>query len=319
MVFIVFLFNFITSNFLVWWGGFLLITLVFVFLNKNLYCYSSLLNYFIIQEVLGLLFLFLSFSLLQFFIVIIKVGVSPVHFWIFNITNNLYRVGVLWFLTFQKLPFFPVLLYLLNLYFFCFLLVGVVYCYFQLLIIKNYKNLVIISSTESFNWVLLVGFLSFLRAYFLFFYYFFLIFIFLPYFLNLDYNFLNWEVVLVFLNIPFTFTFFIKLFSLRFVLRVRSFIFLFILLIIFLRILRFSFFLVNLRTININNSQNVYKSSFFFTIPLIILVLIYYFSKIYYIILIRWSSFGSNKTINRFSMFGYGPKRYFVFFFCSLV
>nr|BAV78654.1 NADH dehydrogenase subunit 2 [Steinernema glaseri] len=273
-VLFVFFLNLISSNLIVWWSGFLLMTLIFVFLNKNLYCYSSLLNYFIIQEVLGLLFLFLSMSVLQFLVLMMKVGISPLHFWIFSVTNNLWGWGVLWFLTFQKMPFFPVIMNLMNFSYFLIIIFGIIFCYLQFLIMKNYKNLIILSSTESFNWILLVGLFSIINVYFLFIYYIFLMVLVLPFFINNNFNFLNWEVILVFLNMPFTFTFFIKLFSLSLILEFGGFMFLFILFMMFLSMLSFSFFLVNLSTLNYLFHQNSYKLSYFLSFPLMVLILI---------------------------------------------
>nr|BAV78666.1 NADH dehydrogenase subunit 2 [Steinernema kushidai] len=274
LVIFVFMLNMITSNILVWWSGFLLMTLIFVFLNKSLYCYSSLLNYFIIQEVLGLFFLVFSTSLLQFLVLLMKVGVSPLHFWIFSITNSLYGWGILWFLTFQKMPFFPVIMSILSSNYFLLILIGIIFCYLQLLTMKNYKNLVIISSTESFNWIVLVGFFSLVNSYFLFVYYIFLMIFILPYFINMNFNNLNWELVLIFLNMPFTFTFFIKIFSLGLLLNFNSFVFIMILFLMFLSMLSFSFFLVNLSTLNTNSLQNSLKTNFFLFFPLMMIILI---------------------------------------------
>lgn len=55
-------------------------TVIFIFLNKNINSYSRLINYFIIQESLGLLFLLINYNIIQFFIVLIKIGVAPLHF-----------------------------------------------------------------------------------------------------------------------------------------------------------------------------------------------------------------------------------------------
>nr|BAV78678.1 NADH dehydrogenase subunit 2 [Steinernema litorale] len=273
-VLLVLLMNMISSNILIWWSGFLLMTLIFVVLNKSLYCYSSLLNYFIIQEVLGLFFLVSNLSVLQFFVLLMKTGVSPLHFWIFSVTNSLYGWGVMWFLTFQKMPFFPVLLSLMSSGYFYFIILGVVFCYLQLLIMKNYKNLIIVSSTESFNWVLMLGFMSLVNSYFLFFYYVILMIFLLPYFTNMSSNSTSWLLVLVFLNMPFTFTFFIKLISLSLLLGYSGLVFLLILFMMFLSMLSFSFFLVNMSVLNFLYLQGTLKMSGFALLPLMMLVLI---------------------------------------------
>ena len=57
----------------------------------------------------------------------------------------------MWFLTFQKLPFFSVLILLGGLEFVFLILFGVFLCYSQIFVTKRYKNLFVLSSTESFN------------------------------------------------------------------------------------------------------------------------------------------------------------------------
>lgn len=125
-------------------------TLVFIYLNKFT-SVSSIVSYFIIQEFLGLIFLLLNYRVFQFFILVFKVGMAPFHFWIFSVLSSSRGYVVLWFLTFQKLPFIPVLLYFLNSRYFYFLIIGIFFCYFQIFITKSYKSMLIISSTESFN------------------------------------------------------------------------------------------------------------------------------------------------------------------------
>lgn len=55
-----------------------------------------------------------------------------------------------------------------------------------------------------------------------------------------DFNFVNWEVLLVFLNVPFSVSFFIKIFVLREVFKLDGLFLLFLLLIMFLSMLCFS-------------------------------------------------------------------------------
>lgn len=69
-------------------------TVLFVIINKISGGYSSLFNYFVIQERLGLLFLVFSFGFFQLFIVIMKIGVAPLHFWVFSVTNNIVRYAL---------------------------------------------------------------------------------------------------------------------------------------------------------------------------------------------------------------------------------
>lgn len=272
--------SFIRNNFIIWWRIFLLITLVFVFLNKGTKSYSRIINYFIIQESLGLLFLILNINFLQFFIVMMKIGVAPLHFWIFRVTNSVFGYNLMWFLTFQKLPFLLILIQIFYLGSFFILFLGLLVCYFQIFVIKNYKNIIIISSTESFNWVVIGLFVSLFNVLYLFIYYILLIVLIINKFSKSRYNFLNWELVLVFLNIPFTVTFFVKIFSITEILKNNRFLILFLLFFIFLSILTFGYWLIGLSTKNNNEKLSNNNFLFFLIYPLILLRIIYFSSKI---------------------------------------
>lgn len=277
LVFLTFCLTFIrlvTSNIVIWWSVFLLITICFILLNKSNKSYTSIFNYFIIQETLGLLFLLFSSGLLQFFIILIKIGVAPLHFWIFNVTNNVFNYGLIWFLTFQKLPFLVILLQLFWLSSTYLLILGLLVCNLQMFSTKGYKNLLILSSTESFNWVVLGLFFSFFNSLYLFFYYFILIIVLIPKFSKKINNFINWETTLVFLNIPFSVTFFVKIFSLREILKLDRFFVLFILFSMFLSGLSFSFWLINLSTKFNQGIFNNRKFFYFSLVPLSILSII---------------------------------------------
>lgn len=264
----------LVNNLIVWWSIFLIITILFTFLNKSNKSYRRIFNYFIIQERLGLLFLVFSRGLIQFFIILIKIGVAPLHFWIFNVTNNIINYRLMWFLTFQKLPFLVILLQIFWLKSFYLLIIGLLICYLQLFAMKNYKNLLIISSTESFNWIILGLFFSVLNSLYLFFYYFILMVILIRKFSNQSINFVNWETILVFLNIPFSVSFFVKIFSLREIFKFDRIFTLLLLFIIFLSVLAFSFWLINLRIKNNVNNQNNNKFIYFLIIPLIVISII---------------------------------------------
>lgn len=68
---------------------FLIITLIYLFIGKSKGSFSRMLNYFIIQEFLGLIFLFFGIFIFQLFILLIKVGASPFHFWVYSIVYSL--------------------------------------------------------------------------------------------------------------------------------------------------------------------------------------------------------------------------------------
>lgn len=271
---IFFLLNLIRNNILIWWRVFLFITIIFITLNKSNNSYTSIINYFVIQERLGLLFLVFSTTFLQFFILLIKIGVAPLHFWIFSVSNNLINWGLIWFLTLQKLPFIPVFIQIFFINYIYIFLLGIFLCFFQLFSIKNYKNIIIISSTESFNWIILLLIFSVLNFFYIIIFYLVIIILVINSFYKKDYNFINWERILIFLNIPFSITFFVKIFSLNSVFIYNDFFVLMLLFFIFLSIISFRFWLVNLRTKNFLNTQDNNKIFYFVLVPLIIRVLI---------------------------------------------
>lgn len=264
----------LVNNILVWWSIFLLITLVFVILNKKLRSYGALFNYFVMQESLGLLFLIFSFGFMQLLIVIFKIGIAPLHFWIFRVTNRVFGFNLMWFLTFQKLPFLLIFLQIIVRGVIYLLILGLLFCLFQILLIKTYKNLLILSSTESFNWITLGFLISFLNILFIFVYYFLLILIIIPKFefFNVS-NFVGWETILIFINLPFRVNFFVKIFSLSEILKVHRFNFLFLLFLIFFSVLSLRFWMVILST-KLHIVFKYSKSLFLFFVPLTLIILI---------------------------------------------
>jgi NADH:ubiquinone oxidoreductase subunit 2 (subunit N) len=128
-----------------------MITLSFVLLNKIQGDFRNSLNYFLLQEFLGFAFLIFFIGFLQYIILMIKVGIRPFHFWITSVFLNLDNFILMWFLTFQKFPFLPILLFLFKYLLFFLIILGIFFCYVQIINLKNYKVLVALSSTESFN------------------------------------------------------------------------------------------------------------------------------------------------------------------------
>nr|YP_010519808.1 NADH dehydrogenase subunit 2 [Rugopharynx australis]UXP34585.1 NADH dehydrogenase subunit 2 [Rugopharynx australis] len=276
MIFVIFLslLSVLVNNILVWWSIFLLMTLVFVALNKSVNSYSSLFNYFVMQESLGLLFLMFSFGYFQLLIVMFKIGMAPFHFWIFSVTNSVVGFNLMWFLTFQKLPFLLIFLQMMVGKLIFLLMVGLLFCMFQMLLMKTYKNLLILSSTESFNWITLGFLMSFLNILFIFVYYFVLMVMVIPKFefFNIG-NFVGWETMLVFMNLPFSVNFFVKIFSLSEILKVQSMGFLFLLFLMFFSSLSLGFWMVNLST-KFSEVFKYSKSLFMFFIPMTLMILI---------------------------------------------
>ena len=142
-------------------------------------------------------------------------------------------------MTFQKLPFIPVLLLLFH-YFFLFLIfIGLVFCYLQIYNIKNFKLIIVLSSTESFNWILLGLLFGVFGFLFIVLFYFINIIFFIVFFNSNNFSFLNLETVLVFLNIPIGVVFFVKIFILYLGFLVFDYFIFFILFLIFLSSLSF--------------------------------------------------------------------------------
>nr|YP_010519784.1 NADH dehydrogenase subunit 2 [Cloacina communis]UXP34561.1 NADH dehydrogenase subunit 2 [Cloacina communis] len=276
MGFVIFLslLSILVNNVLVWWSVFLLMTLVFVALNKKINSYSSLFNYFVMQESLGLLFLMFSFGYFQLLIVMFKIGMAPFHFWIFSVTNGVYGFNLMWFLTFQKLPFLLIFLQLMVGKLIFLLMIGLLFCLFQMLLMKTFKNLLILSSTESFNWITMGFLMSFLNILFIFIYYFVLMVMVIPKFefFNIN-NFIGWETMLIFMNLPFSVNFFVKIFSLTEIFKVQSLGFLFLLFLMFFSALSLGFWMVNLST-KFFEVFKYNKSLFLFFVPATLMILI---------------------------------------------
>lgn len=287
LIFIVFfVINCLTINIVVWWRVFVLITLTFIFLQKKQGDFQNSLNYFLLQEFLGFLFLiFIAFNL-QLLVLFIKVGVSPLHFWIFNVFSGSDNFLLMWFLTFQKLPFLPVLLTLYKFYQSIFLFFGVFFCYYQLFVVKQYKLIFALSSTESFNW-LLIGIYSGFFGFIIFsVYYFISIVVILSY--QTFGSFINYylELMVIFLNIPLSFRFFVKIFILRVAISLNVVLVLLLLITIVLSSLSFIHWLVyySVRSNKLLRDQLRY----YFILVYVFSLIVYFFrfSKINYVILI---------------------------------
>lgn len=137
------------------WFCFLLIVVVLI----NLISFydipgSIIFQYYIFQEVTGLMFLGSFSPSTRVLFLLLKVGVAPLHFWIHWISNYLPEFLLPWFLFWNKmiyLPVFPLILEgQIEL-----LLWGLVVVYIQLWSVSSLHLLIILGSVESFSWVLL--------------------------------------------------------------------------------------------------------------------------------------------------------------------
>nr|YP_009229284.1 NADH dehydrogenase subunit 2 [Allodiplogaster sudhausi]ALT06538.1 NADH dehydrogenase subunit 2 [Allodiplogaster sudhausi] len=274
LVLILSLISFIMNNYLVWWSIFLLMTIIFLLIMKNSMNFSNMILYFVLQESMGLLFLLVGLSLLQFIIILLKTGVAPFHFWIFSVMNGMSGMNLLWFLTFQKFPFLIIMMQLFIMGFIIVIILGIIFCYCQIFLSKNYTNMILLSSTESFNWLLLCGFLSFFNVLYLFMYYIILMIFIIINMQSLSLGDMSWELVLVFLNMPFMVTFFVKMFSLSSLLLFNNMMLLLLLFMMFLSVLSFGFMLVNMSMNMKLNYQSKLNSLIFMLIPFSMVLLL---------------------------------------------
>nr|YP_004935157.1 NADH dehydrogenase subunit 2 [Acanthocheilonema viteae]ADN52137.1 NADH dehydrogenase subunit 2 [Acanthocheilonema viteae] len=203
--------NFCVLDYIVWWSVFVICTFVFIFLVSSCAGMSgSLVNYYVIQEICGYYFLVFDSWKLQFFFLMLKSGSAPFHFWIFSVLGSMEKWFVLWFLTLQKLPYFVVLVNFCSDIFFFFLVFGMFICYFHFFLLRSYRDMLVVGSTESFNWLLLLGMFSFNEVYVLFFFYYFVMFFVISYIYVFGCSFYGVEMLMVFFNVPMSVTFFLK-------------------------------------------------------------------------------------------------------------
>nr|QDF64302.1 NADH dehydrogenase subunit 2 [Physaloptera rara] len=218
---------FLVSDYVIWWSVFVVSTVIFVFLMSGAMAGSSLIQYYLIQEVCGYFFLILGGSL-SLFVLMMKSGSAPLHFWIFSIVSFLRGSSLVWFLTVQKLPYFFVMLVFLGGVFFYFLFSGMLVCYLQFFFLRFWNNMVLVASTESFNWLLMLGCLVSSGVFFLSLVYYFVMLFIIGFSYGGD-SFMNWEMLLIFFNTPFCVTFLLKVMVLVFFVQFNFFVLLLLL------------------------------------------------------------------------------------------
>jgi hypothetical protein len=266
-----FLLLFLFNGIIIYWLIFFLITFFFLVLMK-IYRVNGLVmfNYFFIQEILGILFLISTTSLLQLFYIMMKLGVSPFHYWVFYIQTYLTGFLFIWFLFYHKLPFLYILVQLLiRSYEILFL--GLVFLYLQILIVRSLTTLLIISSLESFNWLILMLSMRVINFFHLFLLYY---ISYLFSYRGFSYN--QQEVILTILmvSLPLVLTFFIKFFVLNF--NIRLFI-LILMLIISIAVISISYNIIYyLLSVELKNIRLL----FYIPVSFLTLILFYiYFKK----------------------------------------
>ena len=168
----------------------MILTIIFIFLIKSERRFLNLFNYFILQEISGLLFLLLKNFSMQIAIVFLKVGVRPLHFWVFTVLVGLRINLIFWFITFQKLVYLLIIInWGLNFIFLLFL--GIFICFIQVLFLFDFLKILIVNLTERLSWILVFFVVSFYERIFLIFYYFRLIIILLKNNLKKEFKLIN--------------------------------------------------------------------------------------------------------------------------------
>lgn len=244
----------------IWWRLYLLITMIFIYMIKYDGLEST--RYFVVQEIIGFLFIILVFDVLQSLFLILKIGFSPFHFWIFMVIDGCKGFLFLWFLTIQKMPYIFSILYVYRNIIYFLVLFGILVCVVQVYFMSNRKYLYFVNSTDSARWIFL-GILMFFFEFFVvyFFYVMSLVFI-LFYFNYLNFD-LNWELALFVMNIPLSINFFIKIFVLI-SFSMFNVIFIMLLVLIFLRILGYTYLLFNNSMKFLNYGNNSLLLIFYF-------------------------------------------------------
>nr|WAX01701.1 NADH dehydrogenase subunit 2 [Philometra sp. HZ-2022] len=148
--------NVLFSNVIIWWSVFVMSAVVFIWMSKVEGSMAGMVNYFIIQESGGLIFLFFSGSVLQFLMLLVMSGVAPLHFWIFSVGLDLKGIMLVWFLLVQKLPFLPIIAAIYEFVYFYILIFGLLVCHLQYLVLSSDAKMIMISSTESFSWLVVM-------------------------------------------------------------------------------------------------------------------------------------------------------------------
>lgn len=239
---LVFLFSRLIVNYLFWWSCFLLLRMVFVYISKLWGLDTlSIRLFFLFQEIVGILFLFNFREVFQGFVVLLKVGVSPFHFWLYYLCYFVEGYLLIWLFVLYKASLLPMVLY-----FYCdwflLLLFGLCLIYIQIRGVLLYKFIFFFSSLESFGWLLIGIGTSLINYVGFFFFYFFLVVVMFSSFNK--FMFFNLEQVYFFFGMPLMLGFFMKFYFLGYFLSYTLFVMLYLFLLFFLyRLVLLKFFL----------------------------------------------------------------------------
>jgi len=119
-----------------------------------------LVKYFIIQETarltIGALILFTLPLFIINIIIIIKIAIAPFHFWILNTLQALQGWAFRWVITFQKLPGMLILVQILDTLSYLLLIGGRILCSIQIINAVKPKSVILLSTTVTSRWVILI-------------------------------------------------------------------------------------------------------------------------------------------------------------------
>jgi len=154
-VFLIFLISIFSISLIFHWGLLFIFTLLLLFEFK-FYFYPVWLrfNYFILQEILSLLFLINLTLEFQILILLFKFRVSPFYGWMISIASYMWGRLLIIFIIYYKLAISPILTIYLSRTSLV-LLVGLIVLYSSIIRVSRTKSLLILFSLEGQNWLLL--------------------------------------------------------------------------------------------------------------------------------------------------------------------
>lgn len=120
-------------------------------LKVNCCSKGSMVTYYYIQEVLGVLIILSLSQRLQFILVIIKGGISPFHGWMQPVVTSCRHYGMCWLLRVQKLPYYILLVQLINPVLSWIVVLGMLLPALQCLMVHNLVVRVFLLLTSSGN------------------------------------------------------------------------------------------------------------------------------------------------------------------------
>lgn len=193
------------------WGLLIITTICGIFkLSVNGVSKSLIIFYFIVQELLGSLFILIYINHIIVYLLLLKSGVAPFHFWLSKILIGCFGYSFIWILTIQKLPYFFIIIILYS-YISLFLIVfGLIFPLLQCLFIKEIHIIIFLLLTSRRNGLLLFGCLNFLIGFLFFIIYILIIYIFFGMNYKSGLIFISIELFFLLIGFPGRLPFFIK-------------------------------------------------------------------------------------------------------------